>query len=216
MDNAHIYKNTVISPYPGLSRYYWRFIRNFAQITQPLHKLTEHSSTFIWSDAFRATFNNLHQHLCIALLVSPNFTRPLILDTDASDIGIGAVLSQTNRDGREKVIGYANCVLLNPECKYCVTQQELLAVVVFTCNTHPYLLSHHFILQTDHWSLLWLRNLRILKGNCHDGGKESKSLTLKSNTDMDEDKQMQMPFLTSPAINVDETVMMTLSPQYWW
>ena len=54
---------------------------------------------------------------------------PFILDTDASDTGIGAVLSQTSSDGNERVIAYGSRLLTKPERQYCVTRRELLAVV---------------------------------------------------------------------------------------
>ena len=66
------------------------------------------------------------------ILAFPDYTREFILDTDASDTGIGAVFSQ---DGNERVVAYASQVLTKQECRYCVTRWELLAVVIFV---------HHF------------------------------------------------------------------------
>ena len=54
------------------------------------------------------------------ILALPDCNKPLILDTDASDTGIGAVLSQVV-DGKEQVISYASRTLSNAERKYCVT-----------------------------------------------------------------------------------------------
>ena len=86
-----------------------------------------------------------------------------LLDTDASQEGIGAVLSQIC-DGNEQVIAYASRTLSKAERKYSVTRKELLAVVVFTNHFRPYLLGRNFALQTDHSSLTWLHNFKEPEG----------------------------------------------------
>ena len=86
------------------------------------------------------------------------------MDTDASDTGVGAVLSQVQEDGTERVIAYASRVLSKPERRYCVTRKELLAVVTFMKQFRPYLLGKHFTLRTDHGSLTWLWNFRNPEG----------------------------------------------------
>ena len=98
------------------------------------------------------------------VLAFPDFTRPFILDTDASDTGIGAVLSQSMEDGCEHVIAYASRVLTKPEHHYCVTRRELLAVVTFVQHFRPYLLGRKFLLRTDHGSLTWLWNFKEPEG----------------------------------------------------
>jgi len=61
----------------------------------------------------------------------PDCTKPFMLDTDASETGIGAVLSQCDPSGNEQVIAYVSRLLTKPERNYCVTRKELLAVVTF-------------------------------------------------------------------------------------
>ena len=58
--------------------------------------------------------------------------------TDASDIGMGAVLSQVDENGIEKVIAYGSRLLSKPERNYCVTRRELLVVVTFVRQFRPY------------------------------------------------------------------------------
>ena len=65
------------------------------------------------------------------VLVFPDFTKEFLLDTDAIDQGIGAVLSQIQSDGQERVIAYASRLLTKSERHYCITHKELLAVVTF-------------------------------------------------------------------------------------
>ena len=97
------------------------------------------------------------------ILAYPDFNRPFILDTDASDIGIGAVLSQRDEEGRERVVAYASRTLSKAERKYCVTRRELLAVVAFTQHFRPYLLGREFLLRTDPGSLTWLQSFKNLE-----------------------------------------------------
>ena len=101
-------------------------------------------------------FDELKSQLLSAPILSfPDFEKPFILDTDACQYGIGAVLSQ-DHDGEEKVVAYGSRTLSKAERKYCVTRKELLAVVTFTKHFRPYLLGRHFTLRTDHSSLQWL------------------------------------------------------------
>lgn len=79
-----------------------------------------------------------------------------MLDCDASDYGIGAVLSQ-QVDGEEKVIAYGSRLFSAAELKYCITRKELLAVVHFTKVFRQYLLGNRFVLRTDHAALQWLQ-----------------------------------------------------------
>ena len=63
------------------------------------------------------------------ILAYPDYTKPFVLDTDASNTGIGGVLSKRDAMGEEKVIVYASRALSKPEKNCCVTRRELLAAV---------------------------------------------------------------------------------------
>ncbi|GBO32286.1 Retrovirus-related Pol polyprotein from transposon 297 [Araneus ventricosus] len=148
----------------GLCTYYRRFVRNFSAIARPLHKLTEARSNFNWTEECEKSFNSLKQ----ALISSPVLTYPrtdkgFILDADASNEGIGTVLSQ--KIGNEEcVIAYFSKSLDKPERNYCVTRKELLAIVKSIEHFHHYLYGQKFLLRTDHASLRWLLNFREPEG----------------------------------------------------
>eukprot|EP00731_Ephydatia_muelleri_P000583 Em0001g583a len=75
-----------------------------------------------------------------------------------------AVLSQVQEDSSEKVIAYGSRLMTKTERRYCATRCELLSVVTFVKQFHPYLLGRHFKLRTDHGSLVWLKNFKEPEG----------------------------------------------------
>ena len=149
----------------GLASYYRRFIKNFASIASPLHKLTEKPKTnFQWTSQCQEAFNCLKTHLISPpVFALPDWSQPFLLDTDASDTGIGGVLSQV-QDGRERVIAYASRSLTKAERNYCVTRRELLAVVTFLQHFRPYLLGAPFTVRTDHGALAWIQKFKEPEG----------------------------------------------------
>src|SRR4029434_4275695 len=106
----------------GRDCYDRRSRRGFAGIATPLHRLTQKAQPFDWSADCANSFNRLRAALVEApVLAFPDPTRSFILDTDASDVGVGAVLSQKGEHG-EQVIGYFSRALSRPERNYCVTR----------------------------------------------------------------------------------------------
>ena len=147
----------------GLSSYYRRFVKGFAQLASPLYALAN-KREWEWSDSCSDAFLELKKKLMTSpLLALPRFNLDFILDTDASGEGLGAVLSQVI-DGREHVIAYASRVLTKSERKYCATRREMLALVWATRHFRPYLYGRRFTLRTDHNSLRWLHNFKEPEG----------------------------------------------------
>ena len=156
---------TEIRSFLGLCSYYRRYIQNFASIARCLHVLTEKGKPYIWSVKCQESFDILKNHLIKApILAHPEFTKDFILDTDASNESIGAVLSQLNDQGSEVVIGYASRTLSKAERRYCVTRKELLAVVNFVKHYKHYLYGRRFVVRTDHGSLRWLMQFKNPEG----------------------------------------------------
>ena len=144
----------------GLAGYYRKFIPSFSSIAAPLLHLTQKAASFMWTDACEQAFQRLKQLLCSApILAYPDFGKDFVLQTDASDYGVGAVLSQLDDSGHEKVIAYASKALTPREQKYSTTEKEALAVVFGTAHFRVYLLGRHFKLITDHNALRWLHTM---------------------------------------------------------
>ena len=155
---------TDVRSFLGTASYYRRFVRDFSGIAAPLHRLTETGIEWRWADEHQQAFDQLKATLAVApVLRFPVKDAPYILDTDASNTGIGAVLSQVV-DGQERVLGYASRTLSKTERNYCVTRRELLAVIHFVKHFRPYLYGRHFTIRTDHSSLLWLINFKEPEG----------------------------------------------------
>ncbi|UYV64930.1 K02A2.6-like [Cordylochernes scorpioides] len=148
----------------GLCSYYRRFVPGFSNIARPLHRLTESGRPFSWTVDCERAMDKLKQALSSPpMLAYPDQGEPFILDTDASNTGIGAVLSQT-QDGVERVIAYFSKTLSKPERNYCVTRRELLAIVKSIEHFHHYLYGQKFLLRTDHAALRWLLNFKSPEG----------------------------------------------------
>ena len=83
------------------------FIQDCASITKSLYQLTECNEAFKWRDQCQEAFVRLHRALISApVLAFPDCSLMFILDTDASNKGIGEVLSQEHDDGFEHVVAY--------------------------------------------------------------------------------------------------------------
>src|SRR3978361_1159279 len=148
----------------GLCTYYRRFVEGFANVAAPLHKLTEDKATYNWSGECDVAFRRLKSALCSSpVLAYPQTKGKFILDTDARNTCIGAVLSQ-EQDGEERVIDYFSRVLTKPERNYCVTRKELLAIVKAVDHFHKYLYGREFLVRTDHAALKWLLEMKNPEG----------------------------------------------------
>ena len=87
--------------------------------------------------------------------------RPFVLQVDASDVGLGAVLSQVGDDGEEHPAAYASRKLFPRELKYATIEKEDLALKWAVQEFRVYLLGREFTVMSDHQSLQWM------KGNMH-------------------------------------------------
>ena len=148
----------------GLCNYYRRFIHNFSEVAGALHALLKKGVEFTWGEEQNKAFLALkHQLTQAPILAYPSKDSEFILDTDASNSSIGAVLSQT-QEGEERVIAYSSKRLGPSQQRYCVTRRELLAVVTFTRQFRHYLLGRRFLLRTDHGSLTRLFRFKAPQG----------------------------------------------------
>ena len=144
---------TQVRSFTAFCNYYRRFVKNFAEVAKPLYRLTSKTVKFTWEKEHEDPFQILKTRLLQApILAFPNFCRPFVIDTDASETALGAVLSQIIV-GEERPIAFESRVLSKMEVKYATTEREALGVVQWF---RPYIYGSQCIVRTDHASLQWL------------------------------------------------------------
>lgn len=150
----------------GLTSYYRRFCQRYADIAKPLLKLLERKAdrsfknTFKWTPECNSAFQRLRDMLLTApVLAYPKTDRSFELTTDASEVGISAILSQ---DGRP--LAFASRVLTKAERNYSVTEKECLGLIWAVEHFRVYIYGRRCVLRTDHNPLLALSSSNKLKG----------------------------------------------------
>ena len=154
----------------GLLSYYMKFISHYATLAAPLYSMTRNNmpSRLVWCKEAEDAFNALKQSLCEEpVLKAPDFNKPFVLHTDASQVGLGAVLSQVI-DEEEHPIMYISRKLLKHEMNYATVEKEALAVKWAIHHLRYYLWGRKFTLITDHAPLKWMsrnkdRNARVTR-----------------------------------------------------
>ena len=117
---------------------------------------------FHWDDACDYSLQEIKSHFSEnVILAYPDPNSKFILDTDASDVGLGAVLSQVDSSGLERPVSFASRTLHPNEKSFTTMEKECLAVVwAVTKVFHPYLSGAEFLLRTDNHPLSWLKSLK--------------------------------------------------------
>ncbi|CAF3711733.1 unnamed protein product [Rotaria socialis] len=146
--------------------FYRKFIPRFAQISSSLNKFTRKGFSFIWTETEETSFNHLKDAITSpAVLILPDPTKPYIIRTDASRVGIGAVLLQKQtHDGEDvstipayKPVAFASRSLKPAEKRYSTIELETLAIWwSVTKKFRTYIEGQKFTLETDHKPLLSL------------------------------------------------------------
>ena len=140
----------------GLASYYRRFVKDFAKMAAPLTELTKDSTSFQWTPQSSESFSQLKEALSANILLPfPDFESPFLIDCDASDIGMGAILSQLV-DGVERPIALESRKFTDAERKWHIREKEALAILYGLTKFRRFILGCDFTVRTDHQSLEWL------------------------------------------------------------
>lgn len=141
----------------GLAGYYRKFVQHFGIISRILTDLLKKNELFVWTQEYQQAFDSLkHALLTAPVLALPNFERPFVVETDASDRGLGAVLMQDQHP-----IAYLSRAL-GPRLRGLSTyEKESLAILLDVDRWRPYLRQSPFVIRTDHRALSHLDERRL-------------------------------------------------------
>lgn len=144
----------------GTFSWYRRFVPDFSSLVAPITALLKKSSRFKWTDDCDMAFKKVKELLIRApVLNCPDYSLPFVIQTDASGYGIGAVLVQPHPDG-DRVICFLSRSLTRQERNFTTTERECLAVLWSIEKLRCYIEGIRFKVITDHYSLVWLQNLK--------------------------------------------------------
>lgn len=144
-----------VRAFAGLVNYYTRFAPNLSAILRPVYDLLKDGKEFRWTKFCDEAFAKA-KHLLASDQVLTHFSPelPIKLSCDASEDGVGAVLSHIFPDGSERPIAFVSRVLADSEKNYSTVDREALAIFYGVKKFENYLMGLHFVLETDHKPLL--------------------------------------------------------------
>lgn len=141
----------------GLTGYYRKFVRYYGVLSKPLTNLLRKGQSYIWTATTEQAFQSLKQALMTTpVLAMPDFTEPFVVETDASDKGIGAILMQ-----KQHPIAFLSRALGPRHQGLSTYEKESLAIILAIDHWHPYLQHSEFFIHTDHRSLCFLDDQRL-------------------------------------------------------
>jgi hypothetical protein len=153
---------TELKRFIGLASWYRRFVKDFSIVAAPLHDLTKgkKNKRLFWTTEAEGAFVKLKTLLTSAPVVTcPDYSKPFIIQCDASNNGVGAVLCQKSGN-EEQPIAYLSRKLNDREKKFSTSERELLSIVYAIEKFRPYIDGVQFTVVTDHSALQWLHKMK--------------------------------------------------------
>ena len=150
---------TEVRSFLGLCGFYQRFVVDYASVAAPLTDLMQKGKEWAWQPQQQHAFEVLKARLLHApVLVHPDPKKPFLLHTDASDVGVGATLSQTDAEGIPRLVACRSRKLNKAQKNYPVHEKEMLALVDALEDWRHYLLGSEIHIFTDNSALRYLQN----------------------------------------------------------
>jgi len=122
---------TEVQSFLGFANFYQRFIKDYSRVARPLTELTKGGKKeWEWNRQSEEAFWELKQRFTTApILAHFNATKPVIIETDASDFAIGSILSQRDGEGKLHPVAFHSRKFQPAEINYEIHDKELLAIV---------------------------------------------------------------------------------------
>lgn len=151
----------------GMVGFFREYIPLFGRLARPLYNLVKKDQEWRWQDEEQAAFEALRQALLSNdVLMLPDWSKPFLIETDASYSGLGAVLLQEGNKGL-RPIGFASRTLLPAEKNYCVGELECLAVIYAIHKFRQYVEMAEVVVETDHKALQSIMSLEHPSGRIY-------------------------------------------------
>lgn len=148
---------TQLRSFLGLVNYYGKFLSNLSTLLHPLHNLLNKNVKWVWCDNCENAFQE-----CKSMLVKDNVLMPfdprleIVVTSDSSHYGVGAVLAHILPDGTERPVAFASRTLSKCEVKYGQIEKEALSLIFAVKKFHQFLYGRKFTLISDHKPLIFL------------------------------------------------------------
>jgi hypothetical protein len=151
-----------VKSFNGIINFYRSHINQCATLMKPLTDLTKRNEPdkVRWTEEHEKAFNALKEALCREpVLIPPNPNKGYVLKSDASNVGLGSILSQMGDDGILHPCGYASRALLPRETRYTITEREFLGILFGLKYFEYYILNAPVKVVTDHSALAWINKM---------------------------------------------------------
>ena len=147
----------------GMAGYYRRYCQNFASIAEALTNLLKKDQKFVWSESCQNAFCKIKAVLASSpVLAAPDFSKQFKVYVDASDVSVGAILTQQGDDGIDHPIVYFSKKFNMYQRKYSTIEKECLALVLALQHFDVYLNAtvHPVLAFTDHNPLTFINKMK--------------------------------------------------------
>lgn len=141
----------------GLANYFRGFVESYAMLAKPLTRLCSAKVKFVWGPEEQAAFDALKAGIVAApLLHHLDYSKEVVLRTDASTVGVGALLLQRSPDGAEEPVCFVSKAFTPAESRWSTIEQEAFAIFFTITSLSHHLLGHPFVVETDHRNLVYM------------------------------------------------------------
>jgi hypothetical protein len=150
---------TALRSFLGYANYFRPFIRNYAVLVKPLTRLCSPKVAFVWGEVEQLAFESIKRACSKApLLAHIDYAKPLVLRTDASDVGAGGLLVQLNEGGGEHVVATTSKAFNETERKWSTIEKECFAIFYSVRKFEHFLKGVKFEVETDHRNLQYIQS----------------------------------------------------------
>ncbi|KAB5587826.1 Retrotransposable element Tf2 [Ceratobasidium theobromae] len=154
-----------VQAFLGFANFYQCFVKDFSRLSKPLTRLTQKEAPWVWGEEEQLGFDWIKEEICKDLVLRhPDEKKAYFLETDASGVAMGAILSQRQEDGYLHPIAFLSKSFNSAQCNYDTHDKELCAIIV-ALESWKYLLEgtdDPITIYTDHRNLeYWAKSSKF-------------------------------------------------------